>query len=50
MPFLPNGEQKPVALARGLVPRPKLLILDELSLGLFLKLIGSVLDKIIEIN
>ena len=39
-----------VALARALVSKPKLLMLDEPSLGLSLKLICVVFDKIIEIN
>lgn len=39
-----------VALARALIPRPRLLMLDEPSLSLSPNLLGSVFDKIVEIN
>lgn len=39
-----------VAVARALVPRPKLLMLDEPSLGLAPNLVTAVLDKVCEIN
>jgi len=39
-----------LAIGRALVPRPKLLMLDEPSLGLAPNLVNSVLDKVSEIN
>lgn len=46
---LSGGEQQMVAIARGMMSNPKLLILDEPSLGLMPKLVGEVFDFIKQI-
>ena len=47
---LSGGEQQMLAMARSLMSNPKLLMLDEPSLGIAPKLVLEIFDKIIEIN
>ena len=47
---LSGGQQQMLAMARGLVTKPKVLLLDEPSLGLAPKLVKEVFNKISEIN
>ena len=45
-----GGEQQMCAIARGMMSAPKLLMLDELSLGLMPSLVEKVLESVVEIN
>jgi branched-chain amino acid transport system ATP-binding protein len=48
--LLSGGEQQMVAIARGLMGRPKLLICDELSLGLAPMIVKDLFELLAELN
>ena len=47
---LSGGEQQMLAIARGLMSRPKLLMLDEMSLGLMPSMVEKMMETITIIN
>ena len=47
---LSGGEQQMLGLAKAFILRPRLLLIDELSLGLAPKVVGELLDIVREIN
>lgn len=48
--FLSGGEQQMLAIGRGLIAQPKLLIIDELSLGLAPLITWDLAKKLVEIR
>ncbi|MEX0922442.1 MAG: ABC transporter ATP-binding protein [Rhodovibrionaceae bacterium] len=47
---LSGGEQQMCAIARGMMSRPKLLMIDEMSLGLAPRLVEHLADTLIRVN
>ena len=47
---LSGGEQQMCAIARGIMSQPKLLMIDELSLGLAPRLVERLAEALLEVN
>ena len=47
---LSGGEQQMLAIARGMMSRPQLLMLDEMSLGLMPSLVEKVMETVVRVN
>ena len=47
---LSGGEQQMLAIARGMMSRPRLLMLDEMSLGLMPSMVEKMMETIIRVN
>lgn len=47
---LSGGEQQMLAIARGMMSRPRLLMLDEMSLGLMPAMVEKMMETIIRVN